>query len=71
MSAALWDTKTLCAQLGVGKVMAWRMRAEMGLPYIKLGRAIRYKPEAVEAWLAKRACNGGGVSGNGEGEAQR
>ncbi len=66
MNGPLWDTKTLCENLRVSQVMAWRMRVEMGLPFLRLGRAIRYKPEAVEAWLAKRACNIGGIGEAGE-----
>lgn len=27
------------------------------IPYIKIGRAVRYDPDAVDAWLAKHSHN--------------
>jgi predicted DNA-binding transcriptional regulator AlpA len=35
-------------------LQAWRTRGD-GPPYIKLGRAVRYDPTAVDTWLTTRA----------------
>ncbi len=35
-------------------LQAWRTRGD-GPPFLKLGRAVRYDPKAVDAWLATRA----------------
>lgn len=29
---------------------------DLGPPFIKIGRAVRYRPEDVEAWLERRAA---------------
>ncbi len=32
----------------------WRCNARHDLPFVRIGRAIRYRPEDVEKWLASR-----------------
>lgn len=40
------------AKLGVDirTIQRWRLTGE-GPPYVKVGRGVRYRPEAVERWL--------------------
>lgn len=33
---------------------AWRCRATQDLPFVRVGRAIRYRLSDVEDWLARR-----------------
>jgi predicted DNA-binding transcriptional regulator AlpA len=40
--------------LSVRTLQAWRTRGD-GPPFVKLGRAVRYNPGVVDAWLATRA----------------
>jgi excisionase family DNA binding protein len=42
----------------VGAIDRWRRRE--GLPFIKIGRRVRFRRGEVEKWLAKRSKNGGG-----------
>lgn len=41
-------------QLSRRTLQAWRTRGD-GPPYTKLGRAVRYNPAEVDAWIASRA----------------
>lgn len=36
----------------------WRSTGRYGLPYIKLGRLVRYRRSEIEAWLASRTMGG-------------
>ena len=51
-----WTPKQLASLLNVTvrQLEIWRMTND-GPPFVKMGRkSIRYRPEAVEAWLAAR-----------------
>ena len=39
--------------LSVRTLQQWRVKGG-GPPYLKLGAAVRYNPEAVDKWLAER-----------------
>jgi predicted DNA-binding transcriptional regulator AlpA len=43
--------------LSVASVRRWRLLRQ-GPKYLKLGSAVRYKPEDVSAWLASRPSGG-------------
>jgi len=43
--------------LSVGTVRRWRLLRQ-GPKYLKLGAAVRYKPEDISAWLASRPTGG-------------
>lgn len=43
-----------------GTLRVWRTRG-FGPPYLKLGRAVRYNPADVDAWLQQRQRAGGGA----------
>ena len=49
----LIDSKQLSKELGIpeGTIAQWRYLGK-GPDYIRVGRYVRYRPEAVEAWLA-------------------
>jgi predicted DNA-binding transcriptional regulator AlpA len=44
--------------LSVASVRRWRLLRQ-GPKYLKIGSAVRYKPEDVTAWLASRPTGGG------------
>jgi predicted site-specific integrase-resolvase len=35
---------------------AWRCHGVYDLPFIKVGRAVRYRPEAITAWMEKNTA---------------
>jgi predicted DNA-binding transcriptional regulator AlpA len=44
--------------LSVASVRRWRLFRQ-GPKYLKIGAAVRYKPEDISAWLATRPTGGG------------
>lgn len=44
--------------LSVASVRRWRLLRQ-GPRYIKIGSAVRYRPEDVSAWIASRPSGGG------------
>jgi predicted DNA-binding transcriptional regulator AlpA len=44
--------------LSVASVRRWRLLRQ-GPKYLKIGAAVRYKPEDISAWLESRPCGGG------------
>jgi predicted DNA-binding transcriptional regulator AlpA len=44
--------------LSVASIRRWRL-LHQGPKYIKIGAAVRYKPEDVSAWLESRPSGGG------------
>jgi excisionase family DNA binding protein len=46
----LMTTKQLAEKLQVAEITIRKWR-ETGLPFVKLGRAVRFEPEAVNEWI--------------------
>jgi predicted DNA-binding transcriptional regulator AlpA len=44
--------------LSVASVRRWRLFGQ-GPQYLKIGAAVRYKPQDLEAWLESRPVGGG------------
>lgn len=44
--------------LSLSSCRRWRLFGQ-GPKYLKIGAAVRYKPEDVSAWLESRPCGGG------------
>lgn len=40
----------------------WRCEGRYNLPYIKVGRLVRYRPEAVQAFVEQRLVSRGEVN---------
>ena len=61
MESYLWKTKDVAAYVDVpeGTVRRWR-DTRSGPPFIRVGRQVRYRPEAIEAWLESRSVGVGG-----------
>ena len=62
MTTATVEPKKLLTQseaaqrLGIraGTLTVWRSTRRYGLPYVKVGRAVRYESEALEAFIRAR-----------------
>lgn len=56
---ALIDTQQAAKLLGVSKSLLDhdRLRPSLGVPYIRMGAAVRYDPQAVLAWARSRMVN--------------
>jgi predicted DNA-binding transcriptional regulator AlpA len=56
----LIDEHVVARSLGpsVATVRRWRL-LKQGPKYIKLGAAVRYRPEDISAWLESRPSGGG------------
>lgn len=52
----LIDTEAAAELLGLaeGTLSVWRSTGRYNLPFIKVGRRVRYSRKALEAWLAGR-----------------
>ena len=44
--------------LSVASIRRWRLLRQ-GPPFLKIGAAVRYHPEALASWLASRPRGGG------------
>ena len=40
-----------------GTLSVWRCTKRYGVPYLKIGRLVRYRKLDLDAWLASRAVN--------------
>jgi len=38
-----------------GTLMVWRCTGRYNLPYVKVGRLVRYRPEDIKAFIKRRA----------------
>ena len=57
---AFINEKALAAFLAVSvaTVRAWRLRGR-GPRFVKLGSAVRYRPEDIDTWIGSRPSGGG------------
>ena len=51
--------------LSVATARRWRLLKE-GPRYLKIGSAVRYRPEDISAWLESRPTGGGQVANGGD-----
>ena len=54
LSALLVTKRQLAVQLALSPSYISKLMSEEGLPYIKIGRAVRFRPKEVVEWLSKR-----------------
>lgn len=57
----LWDIDAVADRLGVRVRYVRRLVAERRIPYLKLGRLLRFDPDEIDAWLneARRPSQAG------------
>lgn len=55
LSPDLWTPARAAQELGVSvrTLSAWRSSGRYTLPYVKVGRLVRYRQEDVRAWLQR------------------
>jgi excisionase family DNA binding protein len=60
----LLTAKEVAARLGysVQTLAIWRSRNPGRLPFVRIGRTIRYRPEAVEQFISEHENTGGGTN---------
>jgi excisionase family DNA binding protein len=63
-SAELLDDKAAAALLDVspGTLSVWRSTGRYALPFLKIGRKVRYRRSALEAWMQARTRESGATA---------
>ena len=58
------DDKAAAALLDVtpGTLSVWRSTGRYNLPFVKVGRKVRYRHSDIEAWLQKRYRESGATA---------
>ncbi len=56
--STIMTTDQICEAFGISKSTLNNWRKEKGLPFIKVGRTVRYDYPAVVEWLKKHEVNG-------------
>ena len=51
-----WSEDELAKHLKVSRSFLWELRKK-GLPCIRIGRTVRYQPDAVAEWLSRNQNN--------------
>ena len=57
----LIDEKTAASILGVtpGTLQVWRSTGRYAVPFIKIGRLVKYRASALNEWIESRTCASG------------
>ena len=63
-NAELLDDKAAAALLdvAVGTLSVWRSTGRYNLPFLKIGRKVRYRRSAIDAWMAARTRESGATA---------
>lgn len=63
-SADLLDDKAAAELLDVspGTLSVWRSTGRYNLPFLKIGRKVRYRRSALEAWMQARTRESGATA---------
>jgi len=59
--SSLWTAHEVADLLGVSHEYVWQLSREGRIPTVSLGRARRYRPESILAWLERIESPGGRV----------
>jgi excisionase family DNA binding protein len=51
----LWDTKQLAAHLGVSPRYVGQLVKESRIPFTRLGRSLKFRPEEITTWVETRS----------------
>lgn len=62
--ADLLDDKAAAALLDIapGTLAVWRCTGRYALPFLKIGRKVRYRRSAIEAWMRARTRESGATA---------
>jgi excisionase family DNA binding protein len=50
----LWDVDRTAVELAISKAHLYRLIREKRVPFVRVGRLVRFHPKDVRAWLAER-----------------
>lgn len=50
----LWDVDQAAAELQLSKAHLYRLVSDKAIPFVRVGRLVRFQPDKVRAWLAER-----------------
>jgi excisionase family DNA binding protein len=56
--APLLKAAEVAKDLGCSKQLVYKMAREGELPYVPVGRNVRFRPEAIEQWIAEQEEGG-------------
>lgn len=64
MTIELIDDRAAAAMLDVtpGTLSVWRSTGRYSLPFVKIGRKVRYRKADIEAWLDRRTRETGATA---------
>lgn len=48
--------------LAAGTLSVWRSTGRYGIPFVKVGRRVRYRRGDLDAWLESRTCSNGATA---------
>ena len=49
-------------QISPGTLQVWRSTGRYALPFVKVGRRVRYRPEDLQKWLQDRTRESGATA---------
>ena len=55
----LWDIETTATKLGVSVKLVRRMVRDGQIPYLRVASLLKFQPDALRAWIAKRESEAG------------
>ena len=58
----LWDIRRTAKAICACEKTVYNLIQNDGFPSLKVGRSLRFQPEAVKAWIAARAQRSGDVN---------
>ena len=64
VSKVLLDEKQAAAKLGItpGTLSVWRSTGRYSLPFVKVGRNVRYRSSDLDRWLVSRTQANGATA---------
>ena len=51
----LWTVERVADELTLSRVTVYRMVRDKTIPFVRLGTAVRFHPEEIRSWIAKRS----------------
>ena len=51
----LWDSKQLAEYLGISPRYVGKLVREGRVPFIRIGRSLKFRPEEISAWVDSRS----------------
>jgi excisionase family DNA binding protein len=49
----LWTSREAAAALNISERTLWKLTNEAKMPCVRIGRAVRYDPEDIRAWIER------------------